>query len=100
MCFKDKKNVDTNKKQRKSIRLTERNGASRESARFYKSLNDGEFKRPNPVADDHIKLMRHLPPPLPPKPKNLITNDHPITKYVDPKIKKPVFLDKPTSSFV
>lgn len=93
MCIQD-----TNKKQRKSLRLTERNGGNRESARFYKSQNDGEFKRPNPITDDRTKLMRLLPPPLPPKPKNL-TNDH-QTKKVDIKIKKPVYLDKPSSSFV
>lgn len=43
--------------------------------------------------------MRHLPPPLPPKPKNL-TSDNQINKKLDPKIKKPMFLDQPTSSFV
>lgn len=101
MHIQDKKNktVDTNKKQRKSLRLTERNGGNRESARFYRSQNDGEFKRPNPMVDDRTKLMRHLPPPLPPKPKNL-TNDHQTTKQINAKIKKPVYLDKPTSSFV
>jgi len=91
--------VDCNKKQRKSLRLTERNTASRESARHHKSQNDVEFKRPNPIADDHIKFMRHLPPPLPPKPKNLNYDHQTITK-VDTKIKKPLYLDKPTSSFV
>lgn len=91
--------MDTNKKQRKSIRLTERNSLNRESARFYKSLNDGEFKRPNPIADDRTKLMRHLPPPLPPKPKNLI-NDQQTKKKGDTKIKNPLYIDKPTSSFV
>lgn len=49
--------------------------------------------------DDRTKFMRHLPPPLPPKPKNLI-NDNQIKKKVDSKIKKPVYLDHPTSSFV
>lgn len=99
--LKDKKNktTDTNKKQRKSLRLTERNGGVRDSARFYKSQNDGEFKRPNPIVDDRTKFTRHLPPPLPPKPKNL-TNDRQATTKVDNKIKKPVYLDKPTSSFV
>jgi hypothetical protein len=43
--------------------------------------------------------MRHLPPPLPPKPKNL-TNDQQIKKKIDIKTKNPVYIDKPTSSFV
>lgn len=76
----------------------ERNDVSWEAAHYNKSQNDSEFKRPNPIADDHIKLMRHLPPPLPPKPKNLI-NDY-QKKKVDVKIKKPVYIDQPTSSFV
>jgi len=62
-------------------------------------MNDGEFKRPNPIPDDRTKFIRHLPPPLPPKPKNL-TNEHQIKKKVDTKIKKSVYVDKPTSSFV
>lgn len=90
--------MEINKKQRKLLRLTERNCVYRESARFYKSHNDGEFKKPNPI-DDHNKIMRHLPPPLPPKPKNL-TNDYQSKKKLDSKIKKPVYLDHPTSSFV
>lgn len=96
---KENNTIDTNKKHRKSIRLTERNGENRESTRFYKSLDDGEFKRPNPIADNRTKFIRHLPPPLPPKPKNL-TNDLQIKKKVDTKTKKPVYVDQPTSSFV
>ncbi|KAF0773017.1 regulator of G-protein signaling loco [Aphis craccivora] len=96
---KENNTVDTNKKHHKSIRLTERNGENRDSTRFYKSLDDGEFKRPNPIADDRTKFIRHLPPPLPPKPKNL-TNDLQIKKKVDTKTKKPVYVDQPTSSFV
>lgn len=99
MKDKEKKTVDINKKQRKSLRLTERLGASRESTR-YNSQNDGEFKRPNPIDDNNTKVMRHLPPPLPPKPKNLTNNNHQNKKKIDTKIKKPVFLDHPTSSFV
>lgn len=91
--------MDTSKKQRKSFRLTDRYGVNRELARNHKSQNDGEFKRPNPIDDDCSKFMKHLPPPLPPKPKNL-TNDYQMTKKVENKIKNPVYLDKPASSFV
>jgi len=49
--------------------------------------------------DDCTKLMRHLPPPLPPKPKNL-TNDHQKKKKNETKTKKPAYVDQPTSSFV
>lgn len=99
MKDKEKKTVDINKKQRKSLRLTDRS-ASRESTFYYKSQNDGEFKRPNPIDDNSTKVMRHLPPPLPPKPKNLVNNDQ-NKKKIDTKVnKKPVFIDHPTSSFV
>lgn len=80
--------------------MTERHGvSSRNSNRHHKTQNDGEFKRPNPILDDCTKFMRHLPPPLPPKPKNL-TTDLQSSKKLDTKNKKPIYLDKPASSFV
>lgn len=72
---------------------------NREYILYHKFKNDGEFKKPNPIVDDRTKFIRHFPPPLPPKPKNL-TNDQTMKK-TDLKIKKPVYSDKPpTSSFV
>lgn len=72
---------------------------NREYIHFQKSQNDEEFKKPNPIVDDHTKFIRHFPPPLPPKPKNL-TNDQTMKK-TDLKVKKPAYSDKPpTSSFV
>ncbi|XP_050521691.1 regulator of G-protein signaling loco isoform X2 [Daktulosphaira vitifoliae] len=96
---KDNENSDTNKKQRKSLRLSDRSRPCRESARFYTSQNDEEFKRPNPINETRTKIVNQLPPPLPPKPKNLL-NDQFVKKNSDNSIKKPVFLDNPTSSFV
>lgn len=90
--------MDTSNKQCKSFRLGDRCGVNRDFACNYKSQNNGEFKKPNLRDDEYSKFMKH-PPPLPPKPKNL-TNDYQITKTMDNKIKKPIYLDKPASSFV
>ncbi|XP_050429908.1 regulator of G-protein signaling loco [Adelges cooleyi] len=99
--LKDKENdsLDTNKKQRKSLRLSDKKGACKETACFYTSQNDGDFKRPKPMTETRTKIVGHLPPPLPPKPKNLINNQL-IKKKTDGKVKKPIYLDHPTSSFV
>lgn len=102
VCFhQDKENdsLDTNKKQRKSLRLSDKKGACKETACFYTSQNDGDFKRPKPMTETRTKIVGHLPPPLPPKPKNLINNQL-IKKKTDGKVKKPIYLDHPTSSFV